>query len=136
MATLPMSDLIETAKRVRENAYAPYSGYRVGAAILDSSGQIWSGCNVENVSYGLCVCAERTALCKMVSEGQQELIAVAVVTKDSGTPCGMCLQSLLEFTKDPTRVDVITVSEQSNQVHYKLSDLIPHGFQTGDLKRT
>ncbi len=136
MATLPMSDLIETAKRVRENAYAPYSGYRVGAAILDSSGQIWSGCNVENVSYGLCVCAERTALCKMVSEGQQELIAVAVVTKDGGTPCGMCLQSLLEFTKDPTRVDVITVSEQSNQVHYKLSDLIPHGFQTGDLKRT
>jgi len=132
-----MNDLLfEAAIAARQNAYAPYSGYLVGAAIRDGAGIIWTGCNVENISYGLCVCAERTAVCKMVSDGGRELRAVAVATLDGGTPCGMCLQTLLEFSPDPRNVEIFAISDGGERIRYLLSDLIPHGFNSGNLKRT
>jgi cytidine deaminase len=131
-----IDSLINAARKAQKNAYVPYSGYPVGAAILDSTGNLWSGCNVENVSYGLSVCAERTAICKMVSEGVREIQSIAVVTRDGGTPCGMCLQTLLEFAVDPKSVEVITVSDSGEVKGYSLSDLIPHGFSSIEFKRT
>lgn len=133
---VPLSDLVELAFAARGRAYAPYSGYAVGASILDVNGTMWSGCNVENISYGLCICAERTALCKMVSEGILEFRAIAVATRDGGTPCGMCLQSLLEFAPDPSVVEVVIVSQAGDRTDYKLSELIPHGFVSSGLRRT
>ena len=131
-----MTDLINAAIEARLRAYAPYSGSLVGAAILDTHGDVWTGCNVEFVSYGLCVCAERTALCKMVSEGVRGFSAVAIATRDGGTPCGMCLQSFMEFAVDPHETKVATVSESGTQNQFKLSDLIPHGFNSFDIRRT
>jgi cytidine deaminase len=128
--------LRDAALAAQKLAYAPYSEYYVGAAILDGSGQIWAGCNVENISYGLCICAERTAVCKMISEGSREVLSVAVATRDGGTPCGMCLQTLLEFCSDPNRVEVFTISGDGRVTRYILGELIPFGFSSKDLKRT
>jgi cytidine deaminase len=128
--------LLDSAKNARKYAYAPYSGYLVGAAVLDESGNIWTGCNVENVSYGLCVCAERTAVCKMISEGHREVRAIAVATRDGGTPCGMCLQTLLEFAPDTRNVEVSTISDSGQINRFFLSELIPHGFNSNELRRT
>jgi cytidine deaminase len=97
--------LIDAALAVRANAYAPYSHYRVGAAVEGASGRVFSGCNVENASYGLTVCAERVAICTAVAAGETALLALAVVTEDGATPCGACRQMLLEFGVD-TRVYV------------------------------
>lgn len=125
-----MTDLLAAARAARANAYAPYSVYRVGAAVLGADGQVYSGCNVENVSFGLTVCAERTAVVKMVSEGCQEVKGVAVVTHDGGTPCGMCLQTLAEFAPDPAAVPVLLEAEDSAQRRFTLAELLPHGFAT------
>lgn len=92
--------LIKAACAVRATAYAPYSKYRVGAAILLADGSIVTGTNVENAMYGLGVCAERTAVFKAVSEGAKELLAVAVCTENGGSPCGACRQVLVEFAGD------------------------------------
>ena len=129
-------NLIEAAKAVRKNSYSPYSGYAVGAAILGDTGEIWTGCNVENVSYGLCVCAERSAVARMVSEGCTNFVAVAVATADGGYPCGMCLQTLLEFCDDPNSITVITSSESGEEGQRSLAELIPFGFTSAVLKRT
>ena len=123
-----MTDLIELSREARRLAYAPYSNYKVGAAVLGVDGKTYTGCNVENVSFGLTVCAERTAVVKMVSAGCQELLALAVATADGGTPCGMCLQVLLEFTKTPDQVKVTCVNESLKGHTYTLTELIPHGF--------
>ncbi|MBL8064237.1 MAG: cytidine deaminase [Chthonomonadaceae bacterium] len=123
-----MTDLIELSREARRLAYAPYSNYKVGAAVLGVDGKTYTGCNVENVSFGLTVCAERTAVVKMVSAGCQELLALAVATADGGTPCGMCLQVLLEFTKTPDQVKVTCVNESFKGHTYTLTELIPHGF--------
>jgi cytidine deaminase len=128
--------LIQLAALARQKAYAPYSGYQVGAALLDGAGNVWTGCNVENVSYGVSICAERTAVAKMVSEGCREVRAIAVATRDGGMPCGLCLQTLLEFAGDPSSVEVQTVSENGDIAKFVLSDLIPHGFRSSDFGRT
>jgi cytidine deaminase len=128
--------MIEQARQAQARAYAPYSGYRVGAAILDADGNIWAGCNVENVSYGLSVCAERSAISRMVGEGHTRLMAVAVVTEDGGMPCGMCLQTLLEFAVDPETVQIWTVSDSGEVKTHSLHSLIPFGFVKCDLRRT
>jgi cytidine deaminase len=129
-----MLDIVEAATRARANAYAPYSVYRVGAAVLGADGRVYTGCNVENVSYGLSVCAERTAIVKMVSEGCRELKAAAVVTADGGTPCGMCLQTLLEFSPDPDSVKIWCVGENGKETDWILSELLPRGFRP-ELKK-
>jgi len=127
--------LIATARAVRERAYAPYSGYDVGAALLDSDGRVWPGCNVENLSLGLCVCAERSAIVRMVAEGGREIVEIVVATVDGGTPCGMCLQSLFEFAPDPSKVRVRTLDETGCVREFVLKDLMPHAFAS-DAMRT
>lgn len=92
--------LLQTARQAREQAYAPYSRYKVGAALLMDDGRVFSGCNVENASYGLSICAERTAVFKAVSEGGRVITAVAVCTSNAGSPCGACRQVLAEFAGD------------------------------------
>lgn len=122
-------ELLNAARAVRERAYAPYSGYRVGAAVL-GGGAIYSGCNVENVSYPVGLCAERAAIAQMVAAGCTRIEAVAVVTKDGGVPCGMCLQALLEFAEDPSRVTIHCADENNLDRKYALADLFPFGFRS------
>jgi len=92
--------LLQRAIKARSRAYAPYSGYPVGAAVLTSSGNVYTGCNVENASFGLTVCAERVAILKAVSEGDTDLRALAVVTETGASMCGACRQVLYEFGPD------------------------------------
>lgn len=120
--------LLDAAQDARTRAYATYSKYPVGAAILDQDGLIWTGCNVENVSFGLTLCAERTALVKMVSSGTIVWKALAVVTKDGGTPCGACLQVLSEFGDGDAQV---AVAAEGGEIRvFRFSDLLPHGFRS------
>ncbi len=120
--------LIEAAKEVRKNAYAPFSGFKVGAAVLAGSGRIYTGVNVENSSYGLTICAERVAVFKAVSEGERVIRAVAIYTETEKPtwPCGACRQVLLEFAEDD--MDVISATGDSVEVK-KLSELLPEGFR-------
>lgn len=124
-----MKRLITLAKRARTKAYAPFSKYKVGAALEATNGKIFTGCNVENSSYGLSNCAERTAIFKAVSEGVRRFKRIAIVTEnldDPAVPCGACLQVLYEFAPN---LDVI-VANLRGKVHlYRLSDLLPKGFR-------
>lgn len=122
--------LIAAAHNVRANAYAPYSVYKVGAAVLGADGQIYSGCNVENISFGLTICAERVALGTMVAAGCRKIQAVAVVTHDGATPCGMCRQSLAEFADDAAKIEIVTANEGGSHISYWLADLLPASFRT------
>jgi cytidine deaminase len=128
--------LAQLAAEQRKFAYAPYSGYHVGAALEDAEGQIFTGVNVENVSYGASICAERTAIVKMVAAGGRQIRTLAVATKDGGTPCGICLQTILEFAADPSQVEILAVNERLEAKTYRLSDLIPHGFGSSEVHRT
>ena len=94
--------LVAAAREVRERAYAPYSCYAVGAALLSGSGRVYTGCNVENASYGLAICAERAAVAAMIADGERTIRAIAIVTDGPtpGPPCGMCRQVLTEFADD------------------------------------
>jgi cytidine deaminase len=118
--------LIEQAMAARENAYAPYSEYPVGAAILTTSGTIFSGCNVESASYGATVCGERTAAVKAVSEGERDFRVVAVVTSNGAAPCGICRQMLYEFGPEM----IVILADASGTITWEgpLTDLLPYGF--------
>ncbi len=94
-------ELVSAARAAREKAYAPYSRYQVGAAVQTVEGRVFTGCNIENASYGLSICAERTAIFAAVAAGAREITAVALVTADGGTPCGACRQVLAEFLPPP-----------------------------------
>ncbi|MEI6132048.1 MAG: cytidine deaminase [Bacillota bacterium] len=118
--------LISAAKSARENSYAPYSKFKVGAALLTKSGEIFTGCNVENASYTATICAERVALAKAVSEGFKQFLAIAIITEKSAFPCGICLQSLAEFAND---FEVITCDIDFKYEIYELKELLPHGFK-------
>jgi cytidine deaminase len=124
-----MLALLDAAKQARQNAYAPYSGYNVGAAVLDDRGRIHSGCNVENASFGATICAERAAVANMIAEGGKKIKAAAVLTEDGGTPCGLCLQVLSEFAADPAAVEVLCAATNGTQRTFKLSELMPHPFK-------
>lgn len=120
--------LIRAAAQARENAYAPYSQFAVGAAIRTADGAVFAGCNVENVSYGLTVCAERNAVAAAVAAGKGELTAIAIVTggDEPSAPCGACRQVLAEFSPEMT---VIMSNPSATQVRrLKLSDLLPWQF--------
>lgn len=120
--------LLAAAREARRRAYAPYSGYTVGAAVCDEDGRIFAGANVENASYGLTVCAERVAVWRAVSEGARRIGALAVVTRDGGTPCGACRQVLAEFAAEDARI--WCASEESEAVEeYRLVDLLPMAFR-------
>ncbi len=128
-------ELITAARGARRFAYAPYSRYDVGAAIRDAEGRLWTGANVENASYGLSICAERAAVAKMVSEGSRHIASVAVSTRDGGTPCGMCLQTLSEFAPDPESVMVIVTDDAGGISRHTLRDLMPFAFRSDGLGR-
>lgn len=129
-------ELVEAAIQARKNAYAPYSGYSVGAAVLDESGRIWSGANVENASYSASVCAERTAIFKMVSEGGRKIVALALATKDGGWPCGICLQVMSEFAPSPASTWIHRCDEQGNVQACTLEQLLPHAFELRERNRS
>ena len=122
--------LEKAAREAQARAYAPYSGFNVGAALLTGSGEIFTGANVENASYGLTVCAERTACIAAALAGHRDVRAICVVTDASppASPCGMCRQTLLEFTPDPTKVHVIAVGGDGTRAEWTVAQLIPHGF--------
>ncbi len=130
-----MKELIRQAIRARENSYCPYSGFAVGAALLAADGSIYTGCNIENVSFTPTCCAERVAFFKAVSEGQKEFVRIAVVGGAKGeplkrtVPCGVCLQVMLEFCKPDEFEVVIAISEDEYEVK-KLEELLPYGFTT------
>ena len=120
--------LIQKAKLVRKNAYAPYSNFKVGCALLSSSGKIYTGVNVENGSYGLTTCAERMAVFKAVSEGERKFQKIAIVT-DTREPkylCGACLQVLSEFCED---LKIICATMSGKTKSYTLKELLPKAFK-------
>lgn len=126
-----LSVLIQKAREGQRNAYAPYSHYRVGAAVLTKSGKIYNGCNVENASYGLCNCSERTAVFKAVSEGEREIEVIVIMTKDGALSCGACRQVLNEF--NPHMI-VIAVDEKGNvQAETTVAKLLPSAFGPSNL---
>jgi cytidine deaminase len=123
-------DLIAKAMEAREKAYAPYSHFTVGAALLAKSGRVYTGCNVENASYGLSICAERAAVFKAVSEGERDFEAIAVVTENGVTPCGACRQVLMEFGED---IQVIVADGAGEYRVFSLQELLPEAFSSEDL---
>jgi cytidine deaminase len=118
--------LIEAAAAARSRAYVPYSNYPVGAALLTTSGEVYTGCNIEIASFGATVCGERTAAFKAVSEGQRNFDAIAVVTSNGAAPCGICRQVLYEF--GPEMIVIMADSNGSVTWEGPLTDLLPHGF--------
>lgn len=122
-----MEPLLEAAVKARDNAHAPFSKFHVGAALEDMDGKIWTGCNVENASYGLTLCAERVAVFKAISEGVRKFrrIAIAADTETLTPPCGACRQILWEFLGN---ADVILVNLQGKTASYKMRDLLPEPF--------
>jgi cytidine deaminase len=120
-----IQELVAAATAVRTLAYVPYSGYAVGAALRTDGGHIFTGCNVENASYSLTVCAERNALFQAVSSGERAIQAVAVVTENGVTPCGACRQVLAEFNPQMT---VVAADIAGGRRTYTLSDLLPDAF--------
>jgi cytidine deaminase len=122
--------LVAQAGEARQRAYAPYSGYTVGAALLTKSGRIYTGCNVENAVYPLCTCAERVAVVKAVSEGEQEFDALAVVTENGGAPCGSCRQTLREFGED---IVVLIADAAGAYRETTVAELLPDSFGANDL---
>ncbi|MBP7866811.1 MAG: cytidine deaminase [Acidobacteria bacterium] len=127
-----MDELVRIALQARENAFAPFSRFKVGAALLAESGKIYTGCNVENASYGLTVCAERVAIFKAVSEGERRFKAICVTadTDRLTPPCGACRQIIWEFCGD---VPVILANLKGDRKEYRMLDLIPDPFDAGLL---
>ena len=131
--------LLRAARAAAKNAYAPFSKFKVGAAVLTTDGRIFSGCNIENSSYGLTVCAERVAIFKAVSAGQLDIKAVAIFAEppqspivnrkspvpDPTPPCGACLQVIGEFSENP---EIVLTNGRSTKT-YRLRKLLPHGFR-------
>jgi len=123
--------LIEKASAVRRMAHAPYSDFHVGAALVDNRGIIYPGCNVENVSYGLSVCAERHAIAAAVADGSRQFQGLVVITDVSppGSPCGACRQVLAEFGDFP----ILLVNPEGERVETSVGELLPMAFRSEDL---
>lgn len=120
--------LISYAKKAMGNAYAPYSGFCVGAAILTLEGEVFTGCNVENSSYGATICAERCAIIKAISEGYTSFTKIAIVSSGNNLtfPCGICRQFLSEFMQED---GVVVLCDSNGEIkEFELSSLIPHAF--------
>ena len=130
--------LIELAKEAMSKAYSPYSGYKVGAALLCADGTVYQGCNIENASYTPTVCAERTAIFKAVSDGKRDFTAIAVCGGKDGVitgafpPCGVCRQVLREFCKDDFAVYLVT---ENGYKTLTLADLLPHSFSAEECMK-
>ena len=122
-----MANLIEEATKARANAVAPFSKFKVGAALETADGKVYRGCNVENCTYGLTVCAERVALLSALAAGERSFRAIAVVTQseEPSTPCGPCRQLMWEYCGD---IPVTLANLKGKRIEYKLSELFPHPF--------
>ncbi|WP_286976143.1 cytidine deaminase [Acetomicrobium sp. UBA5826] len=120
-----VSKLYDVAKRGRENAYAPYSGFSVGAALLAQSGRIYAGCNVENSSYGLTICAERVALFSAVAQGERVFEMMIICADSIVPPCGACLQVMAEFGD----MEIISFDMEGKFQRNRLSELLPQSFR-------
>lgn len=124
-------ELIKKALKAQKNAYAPYSKFYVGAAVLTREGNVFTGCNIENASYTPTICAERTAIYKAVSEGYKEIEKLVVIGNKNFTyPCGVCRQVIREFGKD---IKIIVASSEEEYREYKLEELLPYSFGPEDL---
>jgi cytidine deaminase len=123
--------LVKAASDVRINAYVPYSNYAVGAAVLTSSGKVFTGVNVENAAYPSAMCAERVAIFKAISEGEKQFEAISVVTENGGTPCGACRQVMAEFGLQT----VVLIANQRGEIvrETDVGSLLPDAFLPGDL---
>lgn len=126
-----VAKLVEASKAAMEQAYAPYSSFKVGAAVLGASGKVYSGCNVENASYGLSVCAERVAIFKAVSDGEKQIDAIAIAnsSRKPAFPCGACRQVMAEFAADD--MEIYLVSDGGVEKH-TLAELLPNAFRLGE----
>lgn len=133
-------ELAAAAFAAQKKAYAPYSGFYVGAALMTAEGRIYQGCNIENASYGASNCAERTAFFKAVSEGERDFTAIAIVGKPKDAeryeycaPCGICRQVMSEFC-DPQTFEILLAKSVEEYQTYRLLDLLPLSFTGSDLK--
>ncbi len=132
-------ELISEAKEAREHAYAPYSHFRVGAALLTKSGKVFKGCNIENAAYSPTNCAERTAFFRAVYEGEREFEKIAIVGGAEGTdadqtcaPCGVCRQVMMEFC-NPETFQIVLVDGKDHELQLTLKELLPYGFGPENL---
>jgi cytidine deaminase len=127
---LSAQELVRYALHARQRAYAPYSGYPVGAAVLAADGAVISGCNVENASYGATICAERVALTAAVAQGRRDFLAIAVATENGGPPCGICRQVMVELGPDMT----VYISDAEGRYRTTTVDrLLPDSFDPANL---
>lgn len=126
-----VKELIQIAQEIREKAYAPYSNYTVGTALLTKNGKIYTGVNIENASYPLSICAERTAMFKAISEGERDFDTIVIATKNGGSPCGACRQVMIEFAPEMT---VITTDELGNiSMLASVNEILPGAFNSKKL---
>ncbi len=124
---MDINELINKAKNAREHSYSPYSRFKVGAALKTKNGMVFTGCNIENSSYSLSICAEREAIFKAISAGERDLDTIAVVTDSDKltTPCGACRQVMWEFSKDMT---VVVANLKGEKKEFKIKELLAHPF--------
>ena len=135
------AELIQEAKKARQRSYSPYSGFRVGAALLTKGGKVYHGCNIENAAYSPTNCAERTAFFRAIYEGEREFEKIAVVgalgdrePDDTCAPCGVCRQVMMEFC-DPETFRVVLANGKDEQLEILLKDLVPYGFGGKNLEK-
>jgi cytidine deaminase len=128
MSVTKYNELISAATAARDLAYAPYSGFQVGAALVTNAGKIYTGCNVENISLGLTICAERSAIATAVAQGSKDLVAIAVVTagKQPAVPCGACRQIMAEFNPG---MKIIAATVDGKVQEFDLAELLPFPSQ-------
>ncbi|NLP46222.1 MAG: cytidine deaminase [Epulopiscium sp.] len=129
---MKVEELLSYATYAKQYAYAPYSNFQVGAAVLTSSGKVYTGCNIENASYGATNCAERTAFFKAISEGERDFKAIAIVSssQDETFPCGICRQVMMEFMPDGI---VILETKEKQIKQYRVQELLPYAFTKKDF---
>lgn len=128
MTNLTNQQLINEAYKAMSFSYSPYSDFKVGAALITSDGYLYTGCNIENASYGATICAERTAIFKAISEGHKDITKIAIVskTRDYTYPCGMCRQVMSEFMN---KSGLIILSNDEEIKEFTLAELLPHSFE-------
>ena len=128
------SELYELADRARKHSYSPYSGYSVGAAVVTGSGSVYTGCNIENASYGATICAERNAIFKAVSEGERQIVKIAIAgsTDEAAWPCGICRQVMSEFASDDFYV---IVKDNGQLLTCSLEKLLPNSFTSDNMNK-
>jgi cytidine deaminase len=130
-----LQPLIEAAQEAREHSVAPFSNFKVGAAVKTESGKVYTGCNVESASYGLTVCAERVAIWKALSEGERNFTELAVVadTETLTPPCGTCRQIIWEFARG---ANIVFANLNGKSEEFHMADLLPHAFDAKFLKKS